>query len=83
MKLRLIEHRKKRFLLCPNGSIMKADKEVVNRLLTDFKRAGSFKGNYGYWNTGGLSMEDVYGVTLAFVDNCNHLIIVSENLFAQ
>ena len=81
MKLRLIEQRKEWFLLCPNGSILRADKEVLARLLSDFKKAGSFKGNDGYWNTEIADMEDVYGVTLAFVDDANKLVILSDKLY--
>ena len=82
MKLRLIEERKERFLLCPNGSILKVDKDVINRLLTDFKKAKTFKGDYGYWNTETASMEDVWGETMAFVDDANKLVIISDKLFA-
>lgn len=81
MKLRLIEKRKERFLLCPNGSILRADREVLNRLLTDFKKAKNFKGDYGYWNMENASMEDVWGETLAFVDDANKLVIISDKLF--
>lgn len=81
MRLRVVEHRKKRFILCPNGSIMKADRVALNRLLTDFKRPGSFKGDDGFWNGGGLEMENTYGVTLAFVDDNDNLVILSEHLF--
>lgn len=81
MKLRVTEYRKKRFILCPNGSIMKADAAALNRLLTDFKRPGSFKGDAGYWVGGGLGMEDIDGITLAYVDDQNNLIILSEKVF--
>ena len=81
MKLRLIEQRKERFLLCPNGSILEVDKEVLNRLLTDFKKAKTFKGSYGYWNKENAQMEDVFGETLAFVDDANKLVIISDKLF--
>ena len=82
MKLRLIEYRKERFLLCPNGSIMKVNDEVLSQLLCGFKKAKSFKGNDGYWNTLSPSMEDAYGDTLAFVDDSNKLVIISDRLFA-
>ena len=81
MKLRVIEQGKDRFLLCPNGSILKADNEVLNHLLTGFKRAKSFKGDDGYWIAGNATMEDVAGVTLAYVDDSNKLIILSDKLF--
>ena len=82
MKLRLIEYRKERLLLCPNGSIMKVNDEVLSQLLCGFKKAKSFKGNDGYWNTLSPSMEDAYGDTLAFVDDSNKLVIISDQLFA-
>lgn len=83
MKLRLIEVRRERLLLCPNGSIMKVDDDVLNRLLTGFKKTGSFKGDYGYWSTETADMENVLGTTLAFVDDANKLIVISEQLFSS
>lgn len=83
MKLRLIKQKNERLLLCPNGSMLRANKEVLDRLLTDFKKSKTFKGNYGFWNAGGVSMEMVYGETLAFVDDANKLVIISDKLFAQ
>lgn len=81
MKLRVIEHKHERFILCPNGSILKADKDVLSRLLTDFKKANTFKGSDGYWNREIPSMEEAGGTTLAFVDDANKLVILSEKLF--
>ena len=81
MKLRIIEDRKRRLILCPNGSIMKADKDVLAKLLTGFKKLKSFKGEEGYWNGDTADMEDVYGVTLAYVDEMNRLVILSDKLF--
>lgn len=81
MKLRLIEQRKVLLLLCPNGSIMKVDNDVLTRLLSDFKKAKSFKGNEGYWNAENAAMEDVFGTTLAFVDDADKLVIISDKLF--
>lgn len=82
MKLRVIEYKTERFILCPNGSMLKADKDALNRLLTDFKKAKTFKGRDGYWNTEILSMEEAAGITLAFVDDANKLVILSDKLFA-
>lgn len=82
MKLRVIEHKKERFILCPNGSILKADKNVLDRLLTDFRKAKTFKGNDGYWNKDIRIMEEAAGITLAFVDDANKLVILSDKLFA-
>lgn len=81
MKLRVIEDRKRRLILCPNGSIMKADKDALIKLLTGFKKLKSFKGEEGYWNGEIVDMERVYGVTLAYVDETNRLVILSDKLF--
>ena len=62
--------------------MLKADKDALNRLLTDFKKAKTFKGSDGYWNTEILSMEEAAGITLAFVDDANKLVILSDKLFA-
>ena len=83
MKLRLIEQRNKRLLLCPNGSILEVDRIVLERLLTGFKKPHSFKGSYGYWNHENATMEEVYGLTLAFVDDTHRLVIASDKLFAR
>lgn len=81
MKLRVIEDRKRRLILCPNGSIMKVDKDALSKLLTGFKKLKSFKGEEGYWNGEIADMEHVYGVTLAYVDETNKLVILSDKLF--
>ena len=82
MKLRLIKQRTERLLLCPNGSILRADKEILSQLLTDFKKPTNFKGEYGYWSSENASMEDVYGETLAFVDDALKLVIISDRLYS-
>ena len=83
MKLRLINQRKKQLLLCPNGSILEVDKEVLRRLLTGFRKANTFKGTHGYWNAESVPMEGVAGETLAFVDDSDKLVILSDKLFAS
>lgn len=83
IKLRLIEQRNQRLLLCPNGSILKADQDVLDQLLTGFKKPMLFKGSDGFWNAENTRMEDVCGETLAFVDDTCKLVIVSENLFSS
>ena len=82
MKLRVVELGKEKLIFCPNGSVLKADKDVLNRLLTDFKKAKNFKGSDGFWNGENAAMEDAAGITLAFVDDANKLVILSEKLFS-
>lgn len=82
MKLRVIEHKKERFILCPNGSMLRVNKDILDRLLSDFKKAKTFKGNDGYWNTEIRTMEEAAGITLAFVDDANKLVILSDKLFS-
>lgn len=82
MKLRVIQQAKEIFILCPNGSMLNADKKALGRLLTGFRRPKTFKGHDGYWNTETSVMEEVSGVTLAFVDDANKLVILSDKLFA-
>lgn len=81
MKLRVIQETNRVVILCPNGSILKADKDNLNKLLTDFKKTQTFKGAE-YWNTTYAQMDDVPGMTLAFVDDANKLVILSDKLFA-
>ena len=82
MKLRVIQEARDVVILCPNGSILKADKEVQGKLLTGFKHPQNFKGDEGYWNTTHAQMDDVPGITLAFVDDANKLVILSDKLFS-
>lgn len=82
MKIRVIQQARDIFVLCPNGSRIMADRGTLDRLLTDFKRPGSFKGSDGYWNRDVNCMNDVPGITLAFVDDANKLVILSDKLFA-
>ena len=82
MKLRVIQQAKKIMILCPNGSCMEADKESLGKLLTSFKRPSSFKGQDGFWNKEIHIMEEAAGITLAFVDDANKLVILSDKLFA-
>lgn len=81
MKLRLIARRTEQFLLCPNGSILKVNKDILRRLLYTFRRPSNFKGIDGYWNTDVPNMEDVSGITLAFVDDTYRLIVLNDSLF--
>ncbi|MBQ4333438.1 MAG: helix-turn-helix domain-containing protein [Clostridia bacterium] len=81
MKLRLISQNKELLLLCTNGSIIKADSVVLNRLLSSFSHPSSFKGNDGYWNASTIKMENVPGQTIAFVDDNRCLVIMSEGFF--
>ena len=82
MKLRVIQVERDVSILCSNGSIRKADKEALGALLTEFKRTQNFKGEDGCWNTDFSQMDDVPGITLAFVDDSNKLVIISDQLFA-
>lgn len=81
MKLRLVLKNGKRLLYCPNGSILNVDDSVLQRLLTDFKRPGSFKGTDGIWNVVISDMKDCEGKTLAFVDDKLELVIISPEAF--
>ena len=82
MKLCVVEQRGKLVLLCQNGSIMKADENVLNRLLHDFNRPSTFKGTDGCWNATIADMEDVPGKKMAFVDDDYRLIIINSKLYS-
>lgn len=81
MKLKLVLECGKRFLCCPNGSILIADDSVLQRLLTDFKKPNSFKGEDGCWNDVICDMKDVKGQVLAIVDDSLNLVIYSNKTF--
>ena len=88
MKLRVITYRKQKYILCPNGSKLKANKENLNRLLSDFRKPSSFKGEDGYWNDTVASMEDAAGETLAFVDDSlssmiSFMLLQASTIFLQ
>lgn len=82
MKLRLVEQKKEMLLLCPNGSILKADETVLTRLLCEFKNAARFKGEDGYWNMLVSDMEKVAGTTLAYVDDQYKLIVLNPTIYS-
>lgn len=82
MKLRVVTYRTQMYILCPNGSKLKANNDALNRLLSDFRKPSSFKGEDGYWNDKVSAMEDAAGETLAFVDDSLKLVIISDNLYA-
>ena len=82
MKLRVIQQANGVVILCPNGSIMDANRETLGKLLTDFKRTQNFRGTE-CWNTAYAQMDDVPGVTMAFVDDANKLVILSDKLFTH
>ena len=82
MKLCVVEQRGKLVLLCQNGSIMKADENVLNRLLHDFNKPSTFKGTDGYWNATIADMEDVPGKKMAFVDDDYRFVIINSKLYS-
>lgn len=83
MKLRLIKTKSGIQLLCPNGSIINADKDVLIKLLISFKFPRRFDGKDGYWNNYISDMDDVKGETLAYVDSRNNLIVVNNETFLE
>lgn len=83
MKLRVVaQSKKEKFVLCPNGTKMKVNKDVLLRLLSDFKKPSSFKGKDGYWNNVISDMEKVSGITLAEVNDSLVLHIYDNKLFS-
>lgn len=83
MKLRVVvQNKKEKYILCPNGTKMKVNKDVLLKLLSDFKRPSSFKGKDGYWNDVVSDIEKASGITLADVDDSLTLHIYDNNLFS-
>ena len=82
MKLRLVLYDKNLLLYCSNGSILTADEDVLNRLLTEFDSPGKFKGNDGYWNTSISDMDKAKGITMAIVDDSLNLIVYNKTAFS-
>lgn len=83
MKLRLVAIGKKKYLYCPNGSIMTADQNVLVRLLHEFHKPSSFRGEDGYWTEQTPDMEEAKGKTLAVVDESLSLIVHSPKAFDE
>lgn len=82
MKLRVVaENKKDKYILCPNGTKIRATKEALLKLLTNFRHPSSFKGNDGYWNSTYSDMDVAPGVTIAFVDDKLILNIIDEKMF--
>lgn len=82
MKLRLLKHDKKIYMLCQNGSILIPSERDMIQLLTSFSRPHSFKGNDGYWNKAAANMENAEGETLAYIDDANKLVVLNEKTFS-
>lgn len=81
MKLRLVKTKIGTVILCPNGTILKATKSVLSKLLTEFNKPNSFKGNLGEWDSFNQDMSKYSGVTLAYVDDKGQLIICNNKAF--
>ncbi len=81
MKLRLIKTKSGIQLLCPNGTIINANRDVLIKLLTSFKFSRRFDGKDGYWNNFIIDMDDVKGETLAYVDSRNNLVVINCDTF--
>lgn len=83
MKLRLVKRENDLYLYCMNGSILNPTKQDLARLLTEFTKPQSFKGENGYWSTAISRIEDAPGETLAYVDDAKKLIVLSGKIFAD
>lgn len=83
MKLKLVSENGTKLLYCPNGSILKADEEVLIRLLTKFNTPTKFKGEDGCWNSLNSDMTKAPGKTLAIVDDQLNLIVYSPKAFEE
>lgn len=81
MKLKLVMLNGEKILYCANGTVMKADDKVLNRLLTEFDHPTRFKGKDGFWNILVSEMDHAPGETLAIVDNSNSLVVYSTEAF--
>ena len=81
MKLRIIKVKNKIEILCANGSIINATPQILSSVLTNFKSSNEFKGEDNYWSSFAASMEDVKGQTLAYIDDREVLVVVSEETF--
>ena len=81
MKLRLVLHSKKMYLYCSNGSIHNATSKDIKKLLMNFKNPNIFRGSDGFWDNGVASIDTAPGITLAYVDDANRLIVADESIF--
>ena len=81
MKLRVILDKGEKFILCPNGSKIKMNREVLFSLLKNFNKPSSFKGEDGFWKSFIANMEDVPGKTIAYVDDTYNLVTLSTTLY--
>ena len=81
MKIRLVTLKKDTLLYCKNGSILKVTEENLKRLFENFKNTNSFKGNDGFWNSNIADIEHAPGITIAYVDDTNKLVVLDSNIF--
>ena len=80
MKLRLIQRKDDRVFLCQDGSIKNADRVTIVNFFTNFTQTKKFTGNDGFWINTHPYMDEVPGKTLAFVDNTDRLVILTEEI---
>lgn len=80
MKLRLIKKDGQLILLCPDGTKAVADNALLRKFFVSFKTPMSFSGNNGRWDQDAITMGDIKGMTLAYVNDKNELCLI-ENPF--
>lgn len=81
MLLRLVVIRNKKYVYCSNGSVLECTPNVLQDILVKFDSPQKFKGNSGYWNIKHADMEDVEGITLAYIDESKRLIVINPTAF--
>lgn len=82
MKIRLVEFKKSLYLYCANGSTLKMSENDIKKFLTNFQNSNIFKGTDGFWNNDVADIECAPGITIAYVDDSNKLVILDSKIFA-
>ena len=82
MKLRLVKKDGQLLLLCADGTVAIADNTLLRELFVCFKSPTSFTGKLGRWDNKGVSIEDVKGTTVAYVNDKNELCLIDNPFLA-
>lgn len=83
MLLRLILKNKEKYLLCPDGSMVKADSAVLEMLFLNFQHPEQFGGYPDRWDYAIKNMENYFAKTLAYVNNHKELVVVDNTAFSK
>ena len=77
MKARLVKLGETVNILCPNGTVCKANPSLMTHFFSNFDKPGVFTGKDGVWNKQFLDMSEYPGETLAYITDDLKLVVLA------